>query len=58
MGYLIIQNFNKHKVTLKESYSYYNIGYKLDYINISSIPFTSYFTDTLDLKLPRYDCSA
>ena len=38
MGYLLIKNFNKSNIQIHQSPSYYNIGYKVDYLTLSSIP--------------------
>lgn len=38
MGYLIIKNFNKKNISIKESKSYYIISYVKNYITLSSIP--------------------
>ena len=38
MGYLLIKNFNKSNIQIHQTSSYYNIGYKVDYLTLSSIP--------------------
>ena len=37
MGYLTIKQFNKDRIQLYHSRQYYSLGYKLDYMKLSSI---------------------
>ena len=37
MGYLTIKQFNKDKILLYHSRHYYSLGYRLDYMKLSSI---------------------
>ena len=42
MGYLTIKQFNKDKIQLYNSRQYYSLGYRLDYMKLSSISIKLY----------------